>query len=53
MKSFIRRENIAKFRKLLETTTNEEQRSTLLRLLAREKAKAPPFQKRRGDSDDD
>lgn len=36
MQGFIRRANIAKYRKLLETTTDEEQRRTLARLLAEE-----------------
>lgn len=42
MQGFVRRQNIAEFRKLLATTTDESQRRTLLRLLEEEMAKAPP-----------
>ena len=41
IEKFVCDANIAKFRKLLTTTTNEDQRLTLLRLLAEEEAKAP------------
>jgi hypothetical protein len=41
MQEFIRQQNIAKFGKLLETTSNEIERRTLMRLLAEQEAKAP------------
>ena len=49
MLEFVRRQNIAEFRKLLATTTDECQRRVLLRLLAEEEAKAPPVIKRELD----
>jgi hypothetical protein len=42
MQGFIRRANIAAFRKLLATATDTDQRRILKRLLAEEEAKAPP-----------
>jgi hypothetical protein len=42
MQEFVRKANIAEFRKLLATTTDKYRRRTLLRLLAEDEAKAPP-----------
>jgi hypothetical protein len=51
MQEFIRRANIAHYRKLLATPADEDQRRTLLRLLREEKAKTPP-PKEKPDADD-
>jgi hypothetical protein len=40
VESFIHRENIKNFKKRVEASTDDAQRTTLLRLLAEEKAKA-------------
>jgi hypothetical protein len=47
MQGFIRRANTAEFRKILETSTDEDQRRIVLRLLAEEEAKAPSSKKSR------
>jgi rubrerythrin len=39
MQRFIHRENIKHYRSLLETTTDENERRTILKLLAEEEAK--------------
>lgn len=39
MRRFVHRENIRHFRSLLETTTDENKRRTILKLLAEEEAK--------------
>jgi len=43
MDRFICRENIERFRRLLEQTTDEEQRRQLMKLLAEEEAKERAF----------
>jgi hypothetical protein len=45
MQEFVRKQNIAEYRKILAQTTDEDKRRILLRLLAEEEAKAPPAQK--------
>jgi hypothetical protein len=47
MQEWIRKKNIAEFRKLLATTTNVEQRRILSKLLKEEQAGEPPAPKAR------
>lgn len=42
MDHFIRRENIERYRRLLEQTTDEAQRRQILKLIAEEEAKDHP-----------
>jgi hypothetical protein len=42
MQEWVRKQNIAEFRKLLAVTTDAEKRRILLQLLKEEKAKEPP-----------
>ena len=42
MQSFIHRKNLEHYRKLIAQTTNDEDRQTLLKLLADEEAKDKP-----------
>jgi hypothetical protein len=44
MQEWVRKANIAEFKRLLAETTDLERRLMLLRLLAEEKAKGPPPQ---------
>jgi hypothetical protein len=53
MQEFVRKANIAEFRKLLVKSTDVYQFRTLLQLLAEEETKALPHLKAKaGDSDD-
>ena len=45
MEEWVRNQNIAEFEKLLTQTNDPARRRMLLRLLAEEKAKAPPMRK--------
>lgn len=49
MQEFMRNQNLEKFRRLLEKTTDADQRRTLLRLQAEEEAKRPPRLEAKGD----
>lgn len=42
MDDFVHTQNLDRFRKLLAETTDEAQRKTLLKLLAKEEANVPP-----------
>ena len=44
MDQFVRRANIARFRQLLEKTTDDAERALILKLLAEEEAKISPPQ---------
>ena len=45
VQEWVRGQNIAEFERLLTQTNDPDRRRTLLRLLAEEKAKAPPVRK--------
>jgi hypothetical protein len=42
MDRFVRKENIKRYRRLLETTIDKVERERILKLLAEEEAKDPP-----------